>query len=235
MENEKINTKILKIWETYPLERGEFYPMLYPDFKKNTLLFVGCNPSDSQRRSKKVLNKTGAENSDYLKYDSFNEYKINKVIEHEVIAKQECGYFKKFIAISKEITGDEYNWDHIDLFYYRQVSQNDFKKKVNYKEIKDKLSFNEFGEDQLCLFLDLLKEINPKVIIVANAFVSDIIQSKFKEYITEDNSFEKDGFDRISINGKQIPVFFTSMLTGQRALDNNSYRRLVWQIKQAIK
>ncbi len=32
-----------------------------------------------------------------------------------------------------------------------------------------------------------------------------------------------------------IPVFFTSMLTGQRALDNGSFERLKWQVKRALK
>jgi len=29
---------------------------------------------------------------------------------------------------------------------------------------------------------------------------------------------------------KNVPIFFTSMLTGQRALDNGSFERLIWHI-----
>ncbi len=236
MENEIINKKILKIWEGYPDNRGLFYPMLYPEFKKNTILFVGCNPSDSIQRTKNILNKTGEENADYLKYDFYNEDKINQVIKHEVVACQECNYFKKFIAISKEVTGDENNWDHIDLFYYRKTSQKEFKKVVGFKEDKTKnIYFNEFGENQLKLFFSILKTINPKVIVVANSFVSKIINNRFKDIIVKPSRFEEEGFDRIIINDKEIPIFFTSMLTGQRAFDNYSYKRLIWHIKQAIK
>jgi len=34
---------------------------------------------------------------------------------------------------------------------------------------------------------------------------------------------------------KHTPVFFTSMLTGQRALDLGSYERLIWHILFVLK
>jgi hypothetical protein len=34
---------------------------------------------------------------------------------------------------------------------------------------------------------------------------------------------------------ENIPIFFTSMLTGQRALDKGSYARLIWHIKYALR
>jgi hypothetical protein len=33
---------------------------------------------------------------------------------------------------------------------------------------------------------------------------------------------------------ENVPVFFTSMLSGQRALDNGSYQRLIWHIKYVL-
>ena len=43
--------------------------------------------------------------------------------------------------------------------------------------------------------------------------------------------FEKEGYDILEINNKKIPILFSSMLTGQRALDTHSLRRLKWHIK----
>jgi hypothetical protein len=34
---------------------------------------------------------------------------------------------------------------------------------------------------------------------------------------------------------ENIPIFFTSMLTDQRALDKGSYARLIWHIKYALR
>jgi len=44
---------------------------------------------------------------------------------------------------------------------------------------------------------------------------------------------EKIGTDRIVSKGKlyNAPIFFTSMLSGQRALDNGSFKRLKGHIK----
>jgi hypothetical protein len=45
---------------------------------------------------------------------------------------------------------------------------------------------------------------------------------------------EKLGTDRIITKGDLfgIPIFFSSMLSGQRALDTGSEKRLIWHIKR---
>src|SRR3989338_1375799 len=43
------------------------------------------------------------------------------------------------------------------------------------------------------------------------------------------------GFHWLKLDGTRVPIFFSSMLSGQRALDTGSYERLVWHIKQAVK
>jgi hypothetical protein len=124
---------------------------------------------------------------------------------------------------------------HLDLFYYRETSQNKFKKRIEFKEKKDQsIELNKFAEEQLELFLYILEIIDPKVIVVANAFISKIIINKFKDKLNNVQLDSKEGFHRIFVNNKKIPIFFSSMLTQQRALDLHSYERLVWHIKSAI-
>ena len=48
MENQEINGKILKIWKEYP-DKSERYPLLYPDLEKDSILFIGVNPSFSDK------------------------------------------------------------------------------------------------------------------------------------------------------------------------------------------
>lgn len=42
------------------------------------------------------------------------------------------------------------------------------------------------------------------------------------------------GHNYYDIDGNAIPIFFASMLTGQRALDNYSFERLQWHLLQSI-
>ena len=61
----------------------------------------------------------------------------------------------------------------------------------------------------------------------ARELLKDRLDSKFDEEI---------GTHRITgkNNLQGTPIFFTSMLTGQRALDLGSYERLIWQIKYVL-
>ncbi len=51
MENERINSMILKVWNDYPTESesGNYLPILYPKFSNGGLLFIGLNPPFSDK------------------------------------------------------------------------------------------------------------------------------------------------------------------------------------------
>jgi hypothetical protein len=87
----------------------------------------------------------------------------------------------------------------------------------------------EFGRSQLELSKNLICEINPITIVVANATASKIFKKEFNATFNYNV-----GHHEIELNNQQIPVFLCSMLTGQRAMDNYSVIYLQWQIKQAI-
>ncbi len=91
---------------------------------------------------------------------------------------------------------------------------------------------NQFALDQLTIFKDALLAVKPKCVVVSNAFGSEIV----REYLKSDLQWdEKRGFHWFTQGNVKVPMFFTSMLSGQRSLDRWSYERLVWQIKQAVK
>jgi hypothetical protein len=91
---------------------------------------------------------------------------------------------------------------------------------------------NHFALDQLAIFKDALIAVKPKCVVVSNAFGSEIVRKYFKENIQWD---EEKGFHWFKSGDIKVPIFFTSMLSGQRSLDRWSYERLVWHIKQAVK
>jgi hypothetical protein len=65
-----------------------------------------------------------------------------------------------------------------------------------------------------------------------NASGSQVVRGNLKEDLMWN---KKKGFHWYTGMEKEVPVFFTSMLSGQRALDRRSYERLVWHIKRAVK
>ena len=138
-------------------------------------------------------------------------------------------YFKKFIEISSEVG---LNWSHLDLLFLRETNQ---------KEVKS-LGENNLGhifyDEQLKISKKIIETTKPKIIVVNNTYARDLLHSQ--SFTTPKYDFEFDekiGTERIVnneiLNG--VPIFFTSMLTGQRALDLGSYKRLIWHIKYVMK
>jgi hypothetical protein len=177
---------------------------------KNSIMFLGINPSYDPEKD----NGPGF-------YEIKNE-----------------GYFKKFDEIGGKLVRKyqrhDIVWTHIDLLYFRETNQ---------KEI-DKFIYNntpgqKFLYDQLMLSKELLEMATPKIIVASNTKVRQLLGFNKKVEKNEDvwigYDFKFDdsiGTYRIKNDGmlKNVPIFFTSMLTGQRALDNGSFERLIWHI-----
>lgn len=231
MQNSKINNKIIKLWNKHFANNSEVYaPLFYDKFKKDSILFVGMNPSFSANGFKSILKNTEYSSINPSLFFKWNKISsdlnlINDCIKIENYAQTKYSlYFGRPIEISKKLGID---WQHIDLFLYKETSQKDFVKRIlNGKNL------NQFALDQISLFEEIIIEINPKCIVVTNAFASELLREHIKNDLLWDN---KKGFHWFARDGKKIPMFFSSMLSGQRSLDRWSYERLVWHIGQAIK
>ena len=230
MINETINKKILKVWEKhFGKNDGVYAPIFYDDFKLGGVLFIGMNPSFNPRGFRKVVRDTEFENLDpeafYLWRNIASDPNlIDTCVEIGRHVHAKYGFFKRMHEIGKAANK---HLQHIDLFVHRQTKQKEFLPLVR-EDKKGKL--NEFGRDQLDIFLEVLKSIRPAVIVVANASASKIVQEYFDRQITFDNEH---GFHWLTLNGSHVPIFFSSMLSGGGALDTGSYKRLVWHVNQA--
>ena len=238
MENEKINKKILKIVEDHK-EKFSLPPVLYPKFNKGGILFIGLNPSSSEKALKKILKETEYPDVDPKELDLQNEEDCKILIEIERTAMRKKGaspYHDKFHEISEFV---EVPFQHIDLFYFRKTEQKEAKKEIE-KGPDKKFGLNDFGLQQLNIALEIIRKIEPKLIVVANAFASNIIrEGRDREgrviFKIDNKNFDKNCYDVLKIKKKkEIPIIFTSMLTGQRALDNGTLRTLKCQIKKII-
>ncbi|WP_345969097.1 hypothetical protein WCX72_06865 [Sulfurimonas sp. HSL1-6] len=213
-----INNDIKNLWNQAALsETLGRQPLYYHELKKNAVLFVGINPSFSSKGFESYLK----DSNDFSQMDPETFYKhpntnfdINKSIEIENEARKKYSYFKKFHVIDED-------YEHIDLFLIRETNQAKLKGIIFTKG--EMLSV--FANKQIDIFHRILLEINPRVIVVANALASQIIQTKFDTKIDNEK-----GCHILPLNGKAVPIFYTSMLTGQRALDTFSFERLKWHV-----
>jgi hypothetical protein len=136
---------------------------------------------------------------------------------------EDHAYFRKFAKISNKVN---LPWSHLDMLFYQETAQNSF------HEIEKSNGGKEFIATQLQITKQILEKVKPKVIVVSNTLARKL----FTENINIACAFDdKIGTHRINEGVlKGTPVFFTSMLTGQRALDNGSFDRLQWHINYVL-
>jgi hypothetical protein len=183
------------------IDRGFAYPN---SIRKNAVLFIGINPSYNEVKSDKGSCFYSACEGD----------------------RDIHPYFRKFKKLSN-------NWTHIDLLGIREVKQN----------LVGNMCLKSLGLEFVVKHLEITKRIleesAPKVIVVNNTLArrylgKDVDEKGNNTWMGYKFKFDdKIGTDRIvntdsKLNG--IPIFFTSMITGQRALDNGSFERLKWHI-----
>lgn len=202
-------------------ERG--YVFQYDEDETNAdLLFIGINPSYTE------------------KHEGNEHYRTS----YDRNVKR--SYFKPFSEINQELNNAKVNYNgvytHIDLLVFRETKQ---EKVDELMRITDGCGFLI---EQLEIAKNRLKHISPKVIIVSNAKASELMGKNrfFNDKTGEELGIwmglnfifdEEFGAHKVT----NIPelensyFLFTSMLSGQRALDLGSKERLVWQVKRIFK
>jgi hypothetical protein len=224
---DKIYTKnlfkehIKAIWENEEFKENEVLKelmkrgvVLQNEMSTNSILFVGINPSFNDKK--------GLASNDF---NTENDGFYNNTDGH--IDKNP--YFKKFIDISNKL---ELDWAHTDLLFFRETNQ----KFVNL--LLTKAIGKKFIQTQLEISRQIIIQSKPKVIIVSNSLARVIMGTAKEHYMGFEIVFDSEMGTHKIINVEElrnVPIFFTSMLTGQRALDNGSYARLVWHIQYALK
>jgi hypothetical protein len=244
MYAEEHNNLIIDLFDKSPIDY--FFgrvPMVYDELNICDILFVGANPSFVDIGKSYNLIKSHCRNNDstsflyelelaeyerlFYEFENLkgNIYKLGNI--HKVF-KDNYPYFKKFNYISELLN---VKIEHLDLFPVRETDQ---------KIVKDLVLNNEaFANDCYNIFLSTLKKISPKVIIIENSFIRDMLvnapHSEIKEFFP---SFHFDSFKSsligTPINKHGMAVYYTSMLTGQRAIDLGSYHRLIWSLNRFL-
>jgi hypothetical protein len=177
-----------------PLAEKGFF--LFEQLKENAMLFIGLNPSEV----------------DFKKYSIYPDEKNGGV--HwgmEEFKKEYPRYYKPFDELANGM-----EWAYLDLFFALETKADVLREAWG----KGK----EFLKEQLKISGEIIKKLEPKLIVVGNAFAGALIKKQF------DCTFCKEiGTYRIRELNK-APIFFSGMFTGQHAVDTGSRERLVWHI-----
>ena len=136
-------------------------------------------------------------------------------------------YKKYYWPYLTHFSDEKFNWNYniIDLFPYRWTKQNDVIHEVNKNY--------DFFNQQYNIFIDLVKLIEPKIIVVTNWYASKYLKNKF--FNDEEQVIDyKKGFWEYKFKDKDIPIIFTGMLSWQRAMDIWSREMLKFNIHRIL-
>lgn len=228
-----INQRILELWQTTSKEYlNGLMPMLIDNPNSNQVTFIGLNPSFSVDGFKTFLQKTDdycdINVREFYAFPLTASFSKERSMEIEKLMKEKYPYFNPFGYLLKD-TGEK--WEYLDLFYIRETSQEKLKQVIFSKDGK----LSVFAQEQLKITKDILEEIQPKVIVIVNALASRIFKGEeFKTPFAAQFN-EQFGCYSTEIGGRTIPVFLSSMLSGQRALDIFSKERLRWHLQKVLK
>jgi len=226
----KYHDEILKAWKM--VEKEPAFKEIYKNkafaqdkLYKNGILFLGVGASFDEKKKDTCTPKGEVEYETYKGRIGYDR-PIKKHPERTEF-KKGYNYYQRMIEIAKE-TG--LNWSNIDITLFRETKQEVIQ--PFFKNSKDIM------QKQMDIAREMILDTKPQIIVASNTLVRDVLENK------RDKSIIESGFDFFydsieygtpiitspkKLNG--IPIFFTSMLSGQRALDNGSFKRLKWHIK----
>jgi hypothetical protein len=222
-----INQAIFALWKQHVSENmNALVPLVYSPLQADSLLYIGLNPSFSANMLKmlKAIAPFGIDTATFFLWRNHEQFDfhIAQDFERNVRANYRI-YFKKLHDLATEL---QLPWEHVDLFFFRETKQTNLKTLLGIEKQNAKLT--AFGKQQLVLATQLIERARPRIIVVANALASrlftEIYPMKFDQAV---------GYYRTQIAGRDVPTFFSSPLTGGRALDNFSFERLKWHISKA--
>ena len=211
-----VEDRLNELWKEFENEDFcKFSPNSIKEVPDDGLVFIGLNPSLIEKVKKELIEKNDINcNFHKLIYDKNKEYK----------------YFHKFFEVAKETN---LNWGHIDILYNRETNQKNIEKL--FKTDRGRKFLNKQFKITKEVIDKLIDPDNPRIFVVTNALARDFL-GKYYENDPDERTNHRIGYNFIwnedigTYFYKNNPFFFTSMLTGQRSLDNGSYKRLIWHI-----
>ena len=208
-------------------ERGIAIEKEIPD---NAILFIGINPS-FDAKTQKIKGQEG-----YSPTYDFNDMKNNPK------------FYGKAISIVEDINRDGVicSFGHHDLFSIRETNQkiieDMFQKSAD--SLCPKTEYSKFINKSLKWSEEVIAQSKPTMIVILNAFASRLffeykIDGKYPllNFVPADKELWSPelGTDFVRLGNIPVPILFSGMLSGKRALDRGSEFRLRWHINFVLK
>ncbi|MCF8459327.1 MAG: hypothetical protein K9G46_01255 [Flavobacteriales bacterium] len=178
----------------------------YPSgLPKKSILFLGLQPPMSEDKEKRYR---------------FEMYK-------QGTKGDKNQYIKQFAEIAEYCNTP---WAHLNLLFFRKTKNNGI------DEILKKEAGVQFIWEQLKVTDQLIRQIEPEIIVSLNKTDA----STFMGFNKTDNGNAWLDYEFVFDNEidtyrwEGTPVFFTKLFKGQRTLDNGSFEKLKWQIRNAL-
>lgn len=220
----EVNDALCQLWQDNQVvqHKSPYAPMQYEMPHQNGLLFVGLNPSFSDKGWDRLMPYIGIDGFDPKRFFGWprpDNFSMEVAYKVEQVARERYQFFAPHRALARAV---RMPWDHIDLFAYRMTSQKDAM--YLFVEKGDAVKPTPFGQRQLALFEQMLAAARPRAVIVVNSLASKIYQ-----HLRQPGFDSKKGCYQDEIEGHAFPVFYSGMITGG-AMDVHSRERLFWQI-----
>lgn len=250
---ENFNQEITKIWEDYSEafpQYTEYIPeYIFRNLKKNTILFIGLNPSmniDFWNNELKEINIKIKAQKLFLWENRVNyNQKFLKEIYNKIkpISKYKT-YYEPFKTFAKDCKFKKF--EHLDILFFREGNQNIIKDNIDYKNGKiifldpkrEKNSrhknfkkLEEFLEKQVKITKEIAIKLNPKIICVFNALASRIVENSWN---LNNISGSPAHWSINNSKGKKIPVILGPMLSNGQ-MDIYTRKRLEKDIINILK
>jgi hypothetical protein len=197
------------------------------------VLFVGLNPSFSEDGIKKMasaMKVSADEMMAILRWPAaprnIESQQLARAAASETSAKElYVKYFKPLADFCHTVNAVSHC--HLDVLLLRHTSQKSII--ASYGEYYPQMRNVPFIEEQIRLFEWALKAMSPRVVVVANAKASDVVIEALPLETNDDGR----SYRWSQLPG--VPFFLSGMLSGQRALDKHSRRRLEIDVADALK
>ena len=207
----EINTKdLFQRYLHHPMEKSIPLIEISKLFRKPTrdrleVLFVNCNPSGTDITYYKKKNAIG---DDFFYYDKPNN-----------------AYLKNAEAFYKELGLVDGNYAMIDLFPIVVKDQAILKNAY--------LTYTDFFDCLVKIFVDIVIELQPMVIVVTNAFVRDVLKKEMPKFFCFiENSLGV--FYEMKNSRLDTAVFCGGMIAGRQQMDVDSKRRLIRDVRNYL-
>ncbi|MDC1065534.1 hypothetical protein OAQ86_03860 [Candidatus Pseudothioglobus singularis] len=188
---------------------------------ESPIWFFGMNPSLLDSTNEFISQTTPPDKHLFKKLEEEQKYMHTKI-----------QYFKRAkVFFEEEVKIPELRKPIFhDLYPVRHTNQKEFVQFIEHEENK------EFLEELDKETKNLIDGIMPEIIVIANAKASELMQKIFfRDSEAEKIKLNGETKRTYKFNGKKTDMIFSSMLSGQRALDTYSRSRLAREISETWK